>query len=90
MSRADRDQCINETRILQQVQHAHIITCFDAFIENNEMYIVYEYAEFGDLSKQIQSMQQRSFRFSEMDLWRFAYCISAGIAHLHSQRIMHR
>jgi len=46
---------VREVQILRTLRHPHIIKFFTAFIENENLYILMEYAEKGDLTRLIAS-----------------------------------
>jgi len=90
MPSGERNECINEAKLLSSVQQGNIIACHDAFIENNELIMILELTDGGNLAQLITNRKAHNTRFSEQDLWAFIYFISLGLAHMHSKRIMHR
>jgi serine/threonine protein kinase len=50
----EREKCLKEVQLLQSVSHPHIIQYLDSFIANNELFIVVEWAEKGDLKAVIK------------------------------------
>jgi len=46
---------VREVQILRKLRHPHIIKFFTAFLENENLYILMEYAEKGDLTRLIAS-----------------------------------
>ena len=52
MDAKSRNKCLREVRMLQSIsQHENLIAYLDAFIEDNELMIVFEWAENGDLRR---------------------------------------
>ena len=51
MASNDRNECMNEIRLLQSMQHPHVIQYLDCVMEDNELRVVMEMAEFGDLAR---------------------------------------
>jgi len=49
-----REKCLKEVKLLQSVNHPHIINYLDSFIANNELFIAVEWAEKGDLKRIIK------------------------------------
>lgn len=79
-----------QVRLVQSVSHPNIIQYLDAFIANNELYIAFEWAEAGDLKRQIRKANEKSVRFDERTIWRYFAQLCAAILHMHQARIMHR
>jgi serine/threonine protein kinase len=44
-----REKCMKEVKLLEKLQHDFVIKYIESFIEQNEMFIVVEWAEKGDL-----------------------------------------
>ena len=40
-----REKCLKEIGLVQSLEHKNIIRYIDAFIENNELMLIFEYAE---------------------------------------------
>lgn len=76
----------NEIKIQKRLHHPHIIQLFDFFEDHNNIYLVLEYAENGNL----RSFLKRKKRLSEKEA--FIYFIQAclGVDFLHKKNIIHR
>ena len=48
-----REDALNEIRILASIKHRNIIRYCDAFTEKDNLYIVMEFAEHGDIGRQV-------------------------------------
>ena len=59
-----------EVRLLQSLAHPNIIAYLDSFIENNELIIVFEWAEAGDLKRQVRKALEKKARFDERVVWK--------------------
>ena len=90
MDGTSRHECVNETRILSELKHQHIIEYLDYFTHDNDLFLILEYASEGDLSAVIASNATQQQPMVEADVWQFAYQISSALAFMHSKRIMHR
>ncbi|KAE9013824.1 hypothetical protein PF011_g8319 [Phytophthora fragariae] len=54
-----REKTLKEVRLVQSVSHSNIIQYLDAFVQNNELYIAFEWAEAGDLKRQIRKANEK-------------------------------
>ena len=81
---------MKEVNILKSIDHINVIRYYGSFLEKNYLYIVMEYAEGGDLHRLLRKNRAENKKFSERDLWMFAYEISLAINVLHNKNIIHR
>ena len=56
----------------------------------SDLIIVLEWAEAGDLKRQLRKAIQKRARFEERIIWRYFAQIASAIGYMHSKRIMHR
>lgn len=75
---------------MKPLDHPNIIKYIDSFIENNELYIVTEWAEKGDLKKLIKEHTSDEIPFDEATIWDYMRQISSALKHMHEKKIMHR
>lgn len=75
---------------MKKLSHPHIIQYIDSFIHNNELIIVTEWAEKGDLKKLIKEKEAEELQFEERTIWDFMRQIASALCHMHEKRIMHR
>ena len=74
--------------MLQSIsQHENLIEYLDAFIEDNELMIVFEWAENGDLRRLLRKTQTP---FEERQVWNYFVQVVGAISHMHDQRMIHR
>lgn len=85
-----REKCLKEVDIMKKLNHPHIIQYIDSFIHNNELIIVTEWAEKGDLKKLIKEKESDELQFDEPSIWEYMKQISSALQHMHEKRIMHR
>jgi len=45
MDENSREKCLKEIRLVQSLDHPNIIKYLDSFIENDQLHLVFEYAE---------------------------------------------
>jgi NIMA (never in mitosis gene a)-related kinase 1/4/5 len=90
MSQKEREDAVNEVRILASVEHAMVIRYHDAFIENDKLWIVTELAKGGDIGAKVKRHQQRHEFMPEDMIWGFFIQICQGLRNLHAANILHR
>jgi serine/threonine protein kinase len=84
------DACLQEIGLVQSLSHPHIIRYMDAFVEASVLNLAFEYAEAGDLKRQIRKAREREARFDERVVWKYFSQIAEAVAYMHSRRVMHR
>ncbi|KAI9989620.1 hypothetical protein PInf_019905 [Phytophthora infestans] len=73
-----REKTLKEVRLVQSVSHPNVIQYLDAFVQNNELYIAFEWAEAGDLKRQIRKANEKGVRFDERTIWRYFTQLCSG------------
>ena len=86
MGSNERDECMNEIRLLQSMDHPHIIDYLSCVIEHNELTVVMELAEQGDLSDLIKAALKAQRPLSEVQVWRHFSQIADALAYMHEKR----
>jgi len=90
MSSKERKAAINEIRILASLNCPYMIRFYEAFIEDDRLHIVTDYASYGDLHRQMKKHASRSTQFSERAVWSFFLQLVMGIKYLHDHGVLHR
>lgn len=90
MNAGERKKAINEIRILASLNNPYIVRFYEAFIENDTLFIVTDYAAQGDLLSQIKRHFKRKTHFPERVVWSFFIQLCLGIQYLHRHKILHR
>ena len=90
MTGPERIESLNEIRILASVNHNNIIRFYDAFLQNNNLYVVTEFAPNGDLGKLLEKKSRTRTLLNENTIWTYFIQICLAVKELHSRNILHR
>ncbi|CAE7334117.1 nek3, partial [Symbiodinium sp. KB8] len=87
---ADNAQAMTEAALLNVLKHPGIIAYHEAFIEDDVLNIVMEYAERGDLQKAIRAQRKAGRHFSEDQILQWAAQLSLALQNIHAHHVLHR
>lgn len=92
LSAKEKENAINEVRILASINHENIAAYKEAFFEQgtNCLCIVMEYANGGDLQSKINSAKRTMRHMKEDEIWSVFYQMVNGLNALHKKKIVHR
>eukprot|EP00768_Dysnectes_brevis_P005855 gnl/Dysnectes_brevis/4402_a5895_654.p1 GENE.gnl/Dysnectes_brevis/4402_a5895_654~~gnl/Dysnectes_brevis/4402_a5895_654.p1 ORF type:complete len:416 (-),score=82.81 gnl/Dysnectes_brevis/4402_a5895_654:152-1399(-) len=90
MNVREREDALNEIRILASVFHPNVIGYFEAFHENKKLYIITELAPRGDLQRDIKMRRMKRRNYSENSVWSILIQLLVGLRSLHVRNILHR
>ena len=79
-----------ESEILRKIKSKYVVQYYDSFEENNNLNIVMEYCESGDLNGFIEKQKKSKYLLHEADVWKFFIKITLGLADIHKLKILHR
>ena len=88
----EKDNSLNEIRLLASVNHKNVISYKESFYEEetNTLNLVLEYADAGDLQTKITQHKNAQKYFSEKTIWSIFIQMVQGIKALHDKNIIHR
>lgn len=92
LTEKERENALQEVRILASINDPFIIAYKEVFFDedSNNLCIIMEYAEQGDLQKRIKDCLASKKYLPEKELWKFLIHISKALQTLHSMQILHR
>ncbi|OOQ87619.1 putative protein kinase (Chm1) [Penicillium brasilianum] len=87
-SQPRKELIVNEIIVMKDSQHANIVNFLDSFLQesSNELWVVMEFMEGGALTDVIDNNQV----ITENQIATICHETCKGLAHLHSQNIIHR
>ena len=86
LSEKEKENALNEVRILASIRHPNIASYKEAFFEadTNMLVIVMEFCDNGDLQTKINNAKKTSKFTKEEDVWSIFYQTVLGLQALHS------
>ncbi|KAM9307698.1 myosin light chain kinase family member 4 [Gastrophryne carolinensis] len=82
----DKEEVKNEIQVMNQLNHVNLIQLYDAFESRNDIVLVMEYMDGGELFDRIID---EKFSLSEVDTILFIKQICEGIQYMHQMYIIH-
>jgi NIMA (never in mitosis gene a)-related kinase len=92
LSSKERENALNEVRILASLSHPNIIGYKEAFFDEDSktLNIVMEFADDGDIESKIQKAIKSGTKIPEDTIWSYLIQVVQGLKYLHDNSIMHR
>ena len=92
MSKKERENAIKEVNFLSEIKDNNVIGYEESFYDNNMniLYLVMEYAPYGDLNKIITTNNKIKKYFTESELLNIYLQIVSGLKAIHLKHIIHR
>jgi len=92
LSSKEKENALNEVRILASVNHQNVIGYKEAFFEDatNTLCVVMEHADGGDLLNLINTKKRNKEVLGEKTVWHYFVQIVRGLKALHDLKICHR
>ena len=79
-----------EAKILSSINSDFVVKYYDSFEENDNINIVMEYCDEGDLNDFIIKKKKDNILIEENLIWNLFIKITIGLAHIHQMKILHR
>ncbi|CAD8184192.1 unnamed protein product [Paramecium pentaurelia] len=83
-------EALKEAQLLRTLKHPNIISYYVSFIEQDNLCIIMEYAEGGDLQKLLKDYKEKRKSLKENTIWQMSRELTQAIQHLHENNIIHR
>ena len=80
----------SEIKILSNLNHPNLIKFYYSFANEEGIYIIMEFCEYGDLYSLLQSVKKKKVYVNEDIIWDVAIQTLLGLEYLHSKQIIHR
>ena len=91
LNEKEKNNALNEVRILASIRHPSIISYKEAFFnEDGSLCLIMEYADNGDLFQKIVKHQKTGKYLSENFIWNVFIQVTHGLKALHDLNILHR
>jgi NIMA (never in mitosis gene a)-related kinase len=89
---SDREQqgAYQEAQLLKSLKHVNIVAYKESFIENEQLIIVMELCEVGDLSFHTKQKLKKQEYFSETEIMNWFVQICMALTYIHERKILHR
>eukprot|EP00930_Biecheleria_cincta_P095920 TRINITY_DN87811_c0_g1_i1.p1 TRINITY_DN87811_c0_g1~~TRINITY_DN87811_c0_g1_i1.p1 ORF type:complete len:425 (+),score=70.87 TRINITY_DN87811_c0_g1_i1:100-1374(+) len=85
-----REEALKEAELLKSLVHPNIIGYKDAFLDEQMLCIVMEFADGGDLSAAIMRRRSSGRRYHERDAVAIFGQVVLALEYVHSRRVLHR
>ncbi|XP_030623520.1 myosin light chain kinase 2, skeletal/cardiac muscle [Chanos chanos] len=82
----EKEMVLNEIQVMNQLSHINILQLYDAFEVKNQVVLILEYVEGGELFERIVD---ESWSLTEVDAMVFVRQICEGIHYMHQMYVLH-
>lgn len=90
MNESERVKCLKEVELMKKISHPHIIGYKGSNIFENDLYILSEYVDRGDLKGLLRDAKSTGIQFTELRIWNFMIQLFSAVQYLHDNKIVHR
>ena len=86
----DMEEIVSEVQLLRELDHPHVVRFDDAFVRDEDVCIVMQFCEGGDLAGLIQQQRSAGKRLPEAEVRGLLLQLASALAHMHALRVVHR
>lgn len=79
-----------EAGLLKNLNHPNIVAYKESFLSTNNLVIIMEYCEVGDVAFHINKKKQKSESFSEQEVFQWMVQICMALNYVHKRNVIHR
>ena len=90
LSEKERNEVEQEAKILHSINSNYVVKYYDSFKENENLNIVMEYCDGGDLNDFLIEKKKLGQPLEEPFIWKIFIKITIGLADIHKLKILHR
>mmetsp|Transcript_11004 Transcript_11004/g.23600 ORF Transcript_11004/g.23600 Transcript_11004/m.23600 type:complete len:279 (-) Transcript_11004:100-936(-) len=90
LSSRERKDASNEVRVLAALQHPYVVSFRESFSQRDNLYIVMDYAEGGDLYKKVEKTRRAGAAFAEPQIARWMAQSFLALKYIHEKHVLHR
>ena len=90
MNKSQVEEVKNEAKILSSLNSSYIVKYYESFVESNNLNIIMEYCDGGDLSNYLNNHKKSGKYMNEDKIWKFFIQICIGLMYIHNKKILHR
>ena len=89
LSDKEKENALNEVRILASIKNNFVVSYKEAFIDeqSQSLWIIMEFADNGDLFQKICQHQSKGTYFAEKEIWSIFIQVLLGLKALHAHAI---
>ena len=88
LSPSEKEEVKKEAKLLSQIKSDFVVKLYEFFEENNQLNIVMEYCENGDLEKFLK--ETKDIPLNDNFIWKLFIQIVIGLCEIHNMNILHR
>ncbi|XP_056127344.1 serine/threonine-protein kinase Nek5 [Rhinichthys klamathensis goyatoka] len=88
LSARDKDASRKEVTLLSKMRHPNIVAFYKSFYDRDNLYILMEYCDAGDLMNRIKMQRGKPFTEQQIVDWFVQICL--GLKHVHDRKVLHR
>ena len=90
LSEQQKNEYKLEARILSSIKSNYVVKYYDSFEEKNNLNIVMEYCDGGDLFQFIEEKKKTKHLLNESLIWELFIKMILGLSSIHKKKILHR